>query len=660
MRWIFRLIGVVFGLLALVVVGVLLIPGERVAVLAADQFQKTTGRALTLEGGVSPSFWPQLGVKTGPVTIANADWSDEGPMLQARALTIGIDMAALIAGEVKITRIEAESPQILLEMGADGLGNWELPTAEAAEAAQTPGAGTPFTLDRGVITDGTVTYIDHAAGSRVTLTALAVEAAIPAFDGPADVTLAAVMNGQAFTAAGRIGAFAPFLEGRVVPVDLNLGTGGATVSFAGRFGTAPMAAEGRVDAALGDLAAVMALAGQAPPGLPLGLGRDNVAVEGDVTLTAAGSVHLRGGTVSLDGNRLTGDADLTTAGERPKLSAQIAAGALDLSAMGAGGSGGGDASNTGWSRDPIDASALGTMDAAVALSADSVDLGVAQLGRSRILATVDRARAVFDLREIAAYGGTVSGQLVANGRGGLSVGGDLAVAGLAMQPLLADMAGYDRLIGAGDLRVKFLGVGNSMDAIMNSLSGGGSLSFGKGEIRGLDLVGMLRTLDAGYVGEGASTIFDRITASFTLKDGVLANDDLVFAAPLLTATGSGRVGIGAQTLDYRIVPTALAGADGSGGVKVPVLISGSWAAPRFKLDLQSILDEQLAEERAKLEAQARAKAKELEAEAKARLAQKAQEELGIVAGEGESLEDAARRRLEEEAANALGRLLGGN
>ncbi|MDZ4136187.1 MAG: AsmA-like C-terminal region-containing protein, partial [Paracoccaceae bacterium] len=231
---------------------------------------------------------------------------------------------------------------------------------------------------------------------------------------------------------------------------------------------------------------------------------------------------------------------------------------------------------------------------------------------------------------------------------------------LAMQPLLTDVAGFDRLLGTGDFALKFLGVGNSMAALMNSLSGSGRLSFGKGELRGLDLVGMLRTLDAGYVGQGAKTIFDAVTASFTLKDGVLSNDDLALAAPYISATGKGTVGIGARDLNYRIVPTALVKEDGSGGVRVPLLITGPWAKPRYQLDLKALADE-------KLKAQAdqlKERAKQAEADAKAKLAAKAQKELGLTQQNGENLEAAAKRRAQEaladEAAKALRKMLGGN
>jgi AsmA protein len=276
------------------------------------------------------------------------------------------------------------------------------------------------------------------------------------------------------------------------------------------------------------------------------------------------------------------------------------------------------------------------------------------------MVTVDRARAVVSLREVRAWGGAVEGEFVVNGRGGLSVGGDLKARGIAMQPLLTEVAGYDRLIGSGDARLKFLGVGNSVAAIMATLSGEGALSLGKGEVRGLDLLGMLRTLDPGFVGEGQKTIFDALTATFSIQEGVLRNDDLSLSAPYLMATGAGTVGLGAQVLDYRVTPTALTKADGTGGVRVPLQITGPWSEPRFGLDLKALAEQELADERARLEAAA----EEAAAKAQSDLEQRAQQELGIAPQEGESLEEAARRRAEEELRNgtteALQGILGGD
>jgi AsmA protein len=657
MRWVVRAVGAVLVLVLLAAGLLALMPKEKIAEVAAQQFQRLTGRTLQIEGDVSPTFWPVLGVTTGRVTIANADWSDNGPMFQAEGLVIEINASALMGGEVRILGLRAEGPQILLERAKDGRENWVFggggAAGEVSEA--TPGVGTAYSLAEGVISDGTLRFIDHAAGSDVALDDVEAQLAIPAFTGPATVAASAVLAGQPFSLNAEVGVFSAFTEGRVVPLTLSATVGGAGVQFDGRGGWSPMAAEGALQADLDDLAGLAALAGADAPDLPQGLGADSLAVAGQLVLDGSGAAYLRGATIRADGNVLTGDLDLQPGADRPKLTANLQADALSLAGLtgGQGGGAGGGMQADGWPKDRIEVSGLGVIDAQLALVAGSVDLGLVKLGETRVIMALDRARAVFDIRRLAAYGGAVTGEFVVNGRGGLSMGGKLNLAGLQMQPLLMDTSGWDRLEAQGNLTLNFLAVGNSVDEIMRGLSGDGSLSLGKGEIRGLDIGGMLRTLDAGYVGEGQSTIFDGIAGTFSIADGVLSNSDLKLVAPYVTATGIGEVGIGTRTLDYRLRPTALAGEDGTGGVMVPLLITGTWAAPKFRLDLESIARE-------KMEAEAKA----AEARAKAELEAKLKEELGVEALEGESLEDAAKRRaqeaLEKEAGKLLEGLLGGD
>jgi AsmA protein len=151
---------------------------------------------------------------------------------------------------------------------------------------------------------------------------------------------------------------------------------------------------------------------------------------------------------------------------------------------------------------------------------------------------------------------------------------------------------------------------------------------------------MLQTLDPAFIGEDQRTAFDGLAGTFTIDGGVLSNTDLKLVAPQLTASGAGEVGLGDRTLDYRLRPTALMAADGSGGVMVPLLITGPWADPSFRLDLESIARE-------KMEAEAKAAAAEVEARAKAEFEQRLQEELGVEVAQDESLGDAAIRGLEE-------------
>lgn len=668
MRWLFRALGAVFILVLLGLGTLALMPSDRIAEAAAQQFERLTGRALQIEGDVSPKFWPVLGVSTGPVTIANADWSENGPMLKAESLTIEINAAALWGGEIKILGLRADRPEILLERAKDGRENWVFGGGGAGGevSAQTPGVGRAYTLEEGLIRDGSLRFIDHGTGRDVALDAVDAKLAIPDFAGPFTVEASGLVQGHPVSLEAEAGVFSAFTEGKVVPVALTAKIGGSTVKFDGRGGWNPTAAEGALSADLSDLATVAALAGASAPDLPQGLGANGISLAGQLTLDGSGAGYLRGATIKADGNTLTGDLDLKPGKDRSKLTAQLAAASLSVPGL-AGGQGGGASGGmaaSGWPTGKIDVSALGMVDAEIGLVSGSLDLGLVKFGEARVLMKLDRSRAVFDIRKLVAYGGAVTGEFVVNGRGGLSVGGKLSLAGLQMQPLLIDVSGWDRLIAQGNLNLNFLGVGNSVDEIMRGLKGDGSFSLGQGELKGLDIAGMLQRLDASYVGEGQKTIFDGIAASFTIAGGVLSNSDLKLMAPYVTATGAGTVDLGKRTLNYRLRPTALAAADGSGGVMVPLLITGPWAKPNFKLDLESIAREKMEAEAKAAEERLKAEAAAAEARAKAELEAKLREELGVEAGEGESLQDAAKRRareaVDEEARRLLEGFLGGN
>ena len=348
---------------------------------------------------------------------------------------------------------------------------------------------------------------------------------------------------------------------------------------------------------------------------------------------------LRNIALDLGSNSLTGQADLALNGT-PRITANLRTGALDLSALSdeateTGSNGSPTAAGLeGWSQQEINADWLAAFDGDIALSAESIDLGQLALGATRAVLRNDRARMVFDLQDMSAYGGKVVGEFVMNNRSGLSVGGKLTAQGVQMRDLLEDAAGVTRFTGDGTAEVSFLGSGQSVDAIMRSLSGAGVLTMGRGTIAGIDLDALLGSVDA----KGGSTVFDSVEATFDIAQGVLRNDDLLMLLPNFDATGEGQVNLGARTLDYTVTPKALRVNASRGGLAVPVRITGPWADPEIKADLRAAIDLNFAEEKQRAEDVVR---------------QKIQEELNIAPDDSRSTEDIVKDELE----NALKREL---
>ncbi|MDX1780915.1 MAG: AsmA family protein [Thalassovita sp.] len=638
MRWIFRLIGFVFVLVGVGLIGVIFLPGDRIAQVAADQIRAQTRREVVLKGDSTVSFYPVLGIRTGEVEIGNAGWSESGPMMVADSLKVGVDLMALLGGEVKIIGLEAVNPAILLERAADGRVNWQVGVEGVAPSGQPSGRSDALalSLDRALIAGGRLVYADHGAASETVFEDIALDLRWPEYRGAAGFDLSARPQGASvLNVAGEIGDLAALIEGEVTGLAVTAKAGGGEVSFDGRAGL-PLQAQGRMVADLPDTGGFLAALGIGGVQVPQGFGR-RAKAQADLTLTEARMLSLKGLKATLDQNSLSGEMEVDLAAEVPMVTANLSAGVLDLTATGGAGSG----SATGWSKAPIDAGALGLFNAKASLSLQGLRVSGLSFGKAGLDIAVDRSRAVVNLNQMAGYSGVASGQVVANNRSGLSVGGNLRATGMEMQQLLGDLAGITRFTGQADANVEFLGAGNSAHAIMNSLSGKGGVSMGRGTIKGIDLDSLMRK----GLATGGTTVFDRLSASFTMDKGNLYNKDLLLELPVISATGEGRVGLGARDIDYLFTPRA-ARAESETGMVIPVRIKGPWSDPKIWPDLENAIGLNLQDEKKAFEEKAESKAKE-----------KLKQELGVEVEEGQSLEDAVKKKIEDEAVKGIFDLL---
>ncbi|MFY0596499.1 MAG: AsmA family protein [Cognatishimia sp.] len=630
MRIIKVLLSVIVVLVLTLVGLVFLLPGEKIAGLAADQVKGQTGRDLTFEGDVSFSIFPTLGVATGPVALSNADWSDNGPMFAAQGAKIGVDLMALIGGNIQVKNIELDNPIILLEQDRQGHANWDLfPESQGTANTETAGeaGGAAFTLDKLSVTDASIRYL---VGNREEFALKEVTAKLAWGGNDATLDVRAIPASEEVNLKAEIGDLDALLAGEITSVKADLSAVGNEIAFEGRASIAPEL-QGAARAKLPNPDAFLAALSLGGAGVPA------TDFAGDITFTKSQLLSLRNGEMTVAGNAFKADADINLAA-KPVVTANVQAGDLSLEAFTTSADAGAESADTGWSKAPIDASALGLFDGTISLSASSIATGTLNFGASRLSIDVDNSRAVATLTELNGYDGVITGQFVANNRSGLSVGGKMNVAGMELQGLLNDFAEMDRFTGAADAQIGFLASGNSLHSIMHSLKGDGQVTVGRGTIAGLDLDKLFRGTPSG-----GTTVFDDLSASWTIVDGVLTNNDLLMDLPNVQAKGTGTVGLGPQTIDYTFTPQIKNDTDT--GIAIPVRVKGAWADPKIWPDLEAVVKQNFKEE-----------TKQLEEKAKQAVADK----LGVTTEEGQSLEDAAKQKLEDEAAKQLLKLFGGN
>lgn len=267
--------------------------------------RRSTGRDLTLAGPISLSLFP-LGLTASDAAFANAPGGSRPEMARLARLDAGVSLWPLLRHRVEIGRLVLVRPDILLERGADGRGNWEFaaekPAAPVAPSVETTSPSTPWTVavDAVEIDDGTLAY----RGAEIrTLGIKRLTLREASDDAPVSIDADASYDGAAFTLAGTTGSLAG-LRGQGAspwPVDLRFASDGATASFAGSV-AAPRAGKGlagKLSAAAPDVVALAPFA----PGVALpplrDLKLDAQLVDGGGPLPAFSALALHAGASDL-------------------------------------------------------------------------------------------------------------------------------------------------------------------------------------------------------------------------------------------------------------------------------------------------------------------------------------------------------------------------
>lgn len=251
---------------------------------------------------------------------------------------------------------------------------------------------------------------------------------------------------------------------------------------------------------------------------------------------------------------------------------------------------------------PIDLSGLKDLDAKGRL-----EIGALQARGLRLANVKTEIRAAGGRVEVgphaaSLYEGTLAGTLI------LSAGNRIALketlSGVALGPLLRDVARQDRLEGKGSLSLDVSGAGASVNAMKRSLAGSAKLHLRDGAIKGINIAEMLRKAKSALgsqpavqaTGPADRTDFSELSASFAITNGVARNQDLEIKAPLFRVTGAGDIDLGGSAINYVAKASLVATAKGQGGagrdelsgLTVPVRLSGPLDAMKYEVDYRAV------------------------------------------------------------------------
>ena len=537
-------------------IGPLFISADEVRDKLLAQVELATGYRIRVDGPVHLSMFPSLDLVADDVGVAQASSGNVAEIATAKTLKFSLALRELLGGKIKMTEVTLVDPVITV------------PEAKASAKAGDAGAGNSsasaslqnLSLDRLVIENGTVILPPSGGKPGKQIGALMLQASLPSIADPLEFDAKAVLDGQKLHIAGSVASLGKLLDGAATPISVSV---------------------------------------EAPAYLAKELSLNGTA-------TYAGKAFaLKSMTAKLGDTALAGSISADLSGEVPAITASLAGQTLNIDALLGKPAGGGAASGSGgasgWSDAKIDFSALKSVNARLALSAQRIVYQQIKAGPVTIQATIAGGKLNLQVPTLKLYDGAGTASLAVDASGKIPLEAiRLSLANLDGYSFLKETASFESLDGTAAIALDLTTSGASQKAMVQALAGTAKVEFTNGAIRGINIAKSVRSLSTGILSgwqESASekTDFASLGASFKIAKGQAETTDLHLAGPLVRMTGTGAVDLPAQALKFRVDPQVVASLEGQGGktdlagLGVPIMIAGPWSKPSIYPDIAGIL-----------------------------------------------------------------------
>jgi len=638
--------GVVILALAAVVIFVLSFDANRYKPEIERLAKERTGRTLKLQGDLQVAVFPSLGAKVAGLTLSERGRDEEFLALESAHASVAL--LPLLHGQVVVDGIRVSGLKVRVVKQKDGRFNFSdlleaKPAAAAPAASKAPagpgkdqGNAVAFDIGSVHVERSALSYRDLASGQELALSELKLSTGRIAERAEGKLTLHAAVKGRnpeldlkldvgsdyRFDLAAKSYSVAKLdarLSGAAAGTNLEAHITAPQVSIAAdKAQGAAVTADFKLKDGRREIEAKLKLAGV--EGSARALAIPQISAELAMTSPDLPMKSLKiplTGSLRADLERQTVNVDFAAKFDETNLQAKLgltkftpAAYVFDLNV---------DRLNLDRyfppekkaaspapapqkeADTPVDLSALKDLNANGRMQFGA--LQVRGLKLANLKAEVRAGNGRLDVAPHAAslYEGSVAGALAlyADGRVALKE----TLTGVAIGPLLRDVAQQDRLEGRGNLALDVLAAGKTVDAMKKSLAGTAKVNLRDGAIKGIDIAGVLRKAKSALGQQSAQaantperTDFSELAASFTIKNGVAHNEDLDVRAPLFRISGRGDIDIGNSRIDYVTRAAVVATTKGQGGadlaelsgLTVPVRLSGPFDAMNYQVDYGAV------------------------------------------------------------------------
>jgi AsmA protein len=563
-----------------------LIPDASVRDAVKTEIHAVTGLDPLLGNDVSLSLFP-----SGTVRFRNVLLGDEHtgePAVAADELTARLRYFPLLAGRIEIADVTLVRPTINVTFGADGQSNWSGLITSLAHALQ-PNPDRTASFSEIGIQDGTVVVHDAGRNATERLENLEFQVAWPSISRSFGANGHFVWRNEPVEASLTLGDFVAALTGDRSGLKVRLSSAPLTLAFDGSASDQPtLKIEGTLGVESPSLRDAMRWTGEKK--LPFGgFGRFALRAQSDI---GGGVASLSNVNVELDGNTAEGALTLSTDSHR-LVQGTLAADALDLTPY-VSGFQLLARNERNWNRMPLAFDGINDMNLDLRLSAASIKISNAQLGRTAVAANMHDGKLDLTIGEAQAFGGVAKGTLgLAATNDGVGVASNMQFVNVDLESCLGQVFGLHKIEGRGNLAVNVAGSGDSVLAVTHALNGTAALNASSGALNGINIEQLLQRLERRPLsGNGdfrsGRTPFDQLAINLKVEQGTVSINDMHIDGPSVRLEVTGQASVPTRDLDLRGV-ASLISTSSDNEFDLPFVVQGPWDDPIMLPDPQSLI-----------------------------------------------------------------------
>ncbi len=615
---------IVIGCLAVVIIAALLLIPRFVNVqkykpVLESKVTEATGRPFSVGDDLRLSLFPWAGVSFSDLRLGNPAGFAEKEFVTVKSFEVRLKLLPLIRKDIQIKRFVVNEPHIALITDKKGRTNWEQPKppskgAPTQKEKKAPAQDTgrfelpisALTVGNLAINNGSALWDDRQAGIRKEISQINLSLKDVSLERPVTLTFSALADQKPISIEGSVGPIGQGFQAKTIPIELSVkAVKQLAMQLKGSLENPLTNPAVNLDIEVDEFSPrrlVAELDQKFPIETSDPKALNSVAFKTHVKADA-GNVSLSNGTMSLDQSKLKFSA---TAADfsRPNLKFDLDLDQINLDR---------------YLPPPSDQPTAGKTDPTAKSSAKKPDYtplrrmilnGTAKIGQL----TVSKARLQDVLLQIKAKDGIIELDPIklkmyqgnATGNAVLNVVKNtpqsdlkLRIKDIQVNPLLKDVLAKDFLEGRTTADINLTMIGDAPEQIKKTLNGQGDLRFNDGAIVGIDLASMARNIKSAFGmgsqegGKRPRTDFTELALPFTIKNGVVNTPGSSLKSPFIRIIAAGTADLVKETLDFRVEPKAVASIKGQGdasqrsGLMVPVLVSGTFASPKFRPDLSA-------------------------------------------------------------------------